>query len=261
MHLVALLCRDLSLCNALSRFRDEALNFYLHPVSDASDLPRVLGSLSLLDFAGALVLEPELQRPAFHAAAKHSLDAQEVEAADALIVTPSGLIAEYNLGRAVGAALGAASWHGAGASVVILGAGVRARAVSRELSSLGATRLAVLAANRPIAERTTPQLAATTEIVHKAEGDPLAARLLEGADLIVRVDPTMKVSKTSLGPHLTIVDLSPEPMSALRQSAVSLGALTLGLRDVQAQGLALSLGHILGGRLGAERFSELLHTL
>ena len=261
MHLVALLCRDRTLCNALSRFRDEALDFYLHPVSDTADLPRVLGSLAPLDFAGALVLEPELQRPAFHAAVKHSLDAQEVEAADALTSTPSGLIAEYNLGRAVGAALQAADWHSAGASVVVLGSGVRARAVSRELSSLGATKLAVLAANRPVAERTTPRLAATTEIVHKAEGDPLAVRLIEGADLIVRVDANMRVPKALLGPHLTIVDLSPEPMSTLRQSAVSLGALTLGLRDVQAQGLALSLSHILGGRLGAERFSELLHTL
>ena len=168
---------------------------------------------------------------------------------------------EYNLGRAVGAALQTANWHSAGASVVILGSGVQARAVSRELSSLGATKLAVLAANRPVAEHATPRLAATTETIHRAEGDPLALKLLEGADLVVRIDPKMKVPKAILGPHLTVVDLSPEPMSTLRQNAVSLGALTLGLRDVQAQGLAVSLGHILGGRLGAERFSELLHTL
>ncbi len=261
MHLVALASHDQALNQALSSFKHPEHDIYLHPIPAHSPLERVAAGLEPLDFAGLLVLEPSLQPQAFQLASRRSLDAQEVAAADALTVTPGGLIAEYNLGRAVGAALHTVLWNPREANVVILGTGAPARAISRELSSLGATHLTVLAANRPLAETTVQQLAANTEITAKAEGDPLAAGLIERADLLVRVDSTMAVSDTLLGPHLTLVDLAKEAMSPLRQRALNLGALTVGVREVQAQQLALSLGHVLGGRLEPGPFAELLHSL
>lgn len=261
MHLVALISHDTPLGQALSGFRDEAQRVYLHPVSPSRDIDKVLAALEPLDFAGALVLEPSLQTRAFELAQRSSLDAQQVQSADALTVTPGGLIAEHNFGRAIGAALRGVDWDARGASVVVLGAGMRARAVSRELSSLGVRKLAVLAANRPSAEQTAANLAASTEITATAKSDPLAKSLIENADLLLRVDPAMSVDTKLLGPHLTFVDLSPQAMSPLRAHAMSLGALTLSLRDVQAQQLALSLNHILGARFAAESFLDVLHAL
>ena len=261
MYLVAVLSSDPALARALSNYRDLTLPFHLHPIPPTTDVARVAASLEALDFAGALFLDDALQTQAFEAASKSSLDAQETAAADSLTVTPGGLIAEYNVGRAVGGALREAGWIVRGASVVVLGTGARARAVSRELSSGGAGRLAVLAASRPVAERTTQQLPATTETIAKAQADPLAVGIIERADLLVRVDPNMQVPSDLLGPHLSVVDLAPEAMSPLRKRAVGAGAMTLGLRDVQAHGLALSLGHMLGARLEASAFSEVLHSL
>lgn len=261
MHLIALLCQDQPLGQALSAYRNPTYDFYLHPVPYQNDLQRIVLALEPLDFAGMLVLEPTWQRQVFEFATRSSLDAQEVGAADTLTVMPGGLIAEYNLGRAVGTTLQSAGWHSREASAVVLGTGPLVRAVSRELSSLGVKRLAVLAKNRPLAEQAAAGIAASTEFIAKAEGDPLAQGLIERADLLVRVDPSMHVDPLLLGPHLSVVDLSPDVLSPLRQQALGLGALGLGLREIQAHQLALSLGHILGGRLEARHFTELLHSL
>jgi shikimate 5-dehydrogenase len=261
MHLIALLCQDQPLGQALSAYRNPTYDFYLHSVPYQGDLQRVVRALEPLDFAGMLVLEPAWQRQAFELAARSSLDAQEVAAADALTVTPGGVIAEYNLGRAIGTVLQGAGWPARDASAVVLGTGPLARAVSRELSSLGVRRLAVVAKNRPVAEQAAQGIAASTEFIAKAEGDPLAQGLIERADLLVRIDASMRVDPLLLGPHLSVVDLSPDVLSPLRQQALGLGALGIGLREVQAHQLALSLGHILGGRLEARPFSELLHSL
>jgi shikimate 5-dehydrogenase len=261
MHLVALLCPDPALKQALARFKSDRVDFYLHPIPEVRSLEKVAAALEPLDFAGMLVMAEALQREALTLASRSSLDAQEAEAADALTVTPGGLIAEYNLGRAVGAALHAARWNARGASAVVLGGGALARAVSRELSSLGVRHLSVVAKHRPSAEKVVAQLAASTAIDARAEADPVAKGLVARADLLVRVDPKLAVPPSLLGPHLSVVDLSPDPLSPLRQQAMHLGALCLGLRDVQAHQLALSLGHMLGGRLEVEAFAELFHSL
>lgn len=261
MHLVALVCSDLRLAQALNAFQPEKLKLYLHLINPGGDLRHAANALEPLEFAGMLVLDEALQQQALSAANRSSLGAQDAAVADTLTVTPGGLIAEYSFGRAVGAALQAAGWHGRAASAVILGSGPVAKAVSHELSSLGITRLAVLAANRPVAEMTSSRVAASTEIIAMAAGDPATMGLLEQTDLVVRIDSDMTVPSNLLGPHLTVVDLAPQALTKLRQQATSLGALSLGLRDVQAQQLTLSLGHILGGKLEASHFSELLHSL
>jgi shikimate 5-dehydrogenase len=261
MHLIALVCQEPSLSGALSAYRDPELNVYFHPLPERSNLTHVAEGLEPLDFAGALILDEALQEQAFALAGRGTLDASEVAAADTLSVAPGGLIAEYNLGRAIGAALQGAGWDARGADVVILGEGAAARAASRELSSLGAVHLAVLAANRPVAEMTPPQLAATTELTARAQGDPVSLRLIERADLLVRITPKVHVPEELLGPHLTVVDLAAEPLSGLRQQALNFGALTVGLRDVQAQQVALALHHLLGAAPPTKRFLELLHAL
>ncbi|MDQ3459798.1 MAG: hypothetical protein M3498_10940 [Deinococcota bacterium] len=264
MQLVALFCHDPQLRSLLQDLhrREPALSdLLLHPVSEGVSSDSVFAALRPLNFAGALVLDDVTQREAFAAAARTSLDAQEVGAADALAVTPFGLVGEYTFGRAAGRALRRAGWDGRGASAVVLGSGVRARALSRELATLGVRQLAVLSSSRPLAEETTRLLAATTRIVAKAQDDSLTRSLIESADLLVRADNAGDIRSALLGPHLTVVDLEGGAMSALRRQATEVGALSLSLRDVQAEQLALALGHLLEARLETGLFLELFHNL
>lgn len=261
---IALFCNDAGLATLLlDLHKTQALfaDVLLHPPNPDVSAERVFDSLRPLNFAGALILDEGVQRGAQRSASRSSLDAREVGAADVLSVTAAGLIADYSLGQALGQALARAGWHARGASVVILGSGVRARAISRELASSGARQLAVLASSRPVAEESTRQLAATTQVIAGAQGDPLTLRLLEKADLLVRLEGTQEVPNELLGPHLTVVDLFERTMSSLRQQALELGALSLGLRDVQAEQLALTLGQLLETRLDARLFLELFHGL
>ena len=136
MNLIALLCTDPQLSHTLSHFRKASLDLYLHPVTHA-DIGEVSRSLAPMGFAGALVLDEAQHARAYGTAQRSSLDAHEVGAADTLSVSIGGLLAEYNLGRAVGAALQNRGWDARGANVVLLGEGALARAACRELSSLG----------------------------------------------------------------------------------------------------------------------------
>ena len=261
MDLIALLCTDPQLSLTLSHFRKATLGCYLHPVSHA-ELGEVTRSLTPLGFRGALVLDTAQQAHAFRTASRSSLDAQEVGAADTLSVSLSGLFAEYNVGRAVGAALQSRGWDARGAKVVLLGEGAPARSACRELSSLGASHLTVLATNRPTAETTSQYAyAASTEITARAYADPLAHAYLGRADLLIRMDENAHVPPELLGPHLSVVDFSPKAMSPLRQQAVSMGAVALGYRDVQAHQIALGLEHILGARVNPNDFLAVLHSL
>ncbi|MEM7735552.1 MAG: hypothetical protein AAF267_07155 [Deinococcota bacterium] len=261
MHLIALLCQDDQLSRALSEFHDVASKVILHPVPYLHDLERVLASLEPLDFAGALILSASLQERAFSLSSRSSLDAQEAAAADSVTVTPGSLVAEYNLGRAVGLALQHIDWDARGARAVVLGSGPMGRAVARDLASSGVRHLSVLGTNRPEAEQTASQLAITTDVVARAQDDPLAFKLLDGADLLVRIDTSTHIPTRHLGPHLTVVDLAPQAMSPLRQRATNLGAVTLGARDIQAQQVALCLNHILGSTFDAGQFLSLIHGI
>jgi shikimate 5-dehydrogenase len=258
MHLVAVVCSDGSLARLLRTFRDDQARFHLHvlpPDRNGSWIP----ALRTLDFAGALVLDPAAQVDALRGAERASLDASDVEAADTLVVTQGGVMAEYHLGRALGQALRSRLWDPRAARAVVLGSGTEARVVARELASLGVAHLTVLAHDRPAAERAVPRLAASTDVVATVAHDPAAARLLESADLVVRIDPQSGFPAGLLGPHLTVVDLAPEGVSGLRQRAMSVGALTLNRRDVEGHRLHLALGHVLGGGVRAEPLLELMH--
>ncbi len=251
MHLVAVVSSDPDLAHTLRGFHDDAHRFLLHPVP--AGRPKAwLPALQALDFAGALVLSADDQVEALALAERASLEASEVEAADALTVTQAGLVADYHFGRAVMQALRSRVWDPRGAAGVILGGGREAHAVARELASLGARHLTLLASSRPEAERMVPRLAASTDVVATVPDDPVTERLLDRADLIVRVDGSLSLPDTLVGPHLTLVDLVPGPVSRLRRQALAAGALTLDRRDVEAHRLHLALGHVLGAGVAVE---------
>ncbi|MEX2535836.1 MAG: hypothetical protein WD273_09600 [Trueperaceae bacterium] len=258
MHIVGVLGRDQNLIQALDRFRDPLGRFHLHPLQDGP-VESVLSGLVPLEFAGALFLDVDFEQAASGLLQRYSLDAQEVGAVDTVSVAAGGLIGEYNAGRAVGSLLGEADWDGRGARAVLMGSGRRVAAIARELSSMGVAQVVILAENRPAAERSAPQMAASTSVITSAQSDPRAEGFLAEADLLIRVDPNSDVPPQAMGPHLCLVDLRPERVSALRQQALNVGALTFNLRDYQAHRLALGLGHVLGAGVELEPLLALLH--
>lgn len=260
MHLIAVASADADVRHAVRTFRDGQGRFHLHaaPPGGVEELYR---ALRRLDFAGALILDPEAQSDALRLAQRASLDAEDVGGADTATVTPGGVIAEYNLGRAAAALLEAARWDARGADVVLLGGAQAARGVARELSSQGAASVAMLAASPADAERALPTMAAGTSVLARAASDPLVPTLLERADLLVRLDAAVSVPANLLGPHLTLLDLVAEPVSALRRKAMSVGALTFNRHDLDAYLIELGLTHILGAPVGVEPLLELFHSL
>ena len=257
MQLIALFCEDPDVAEALTQV--EQPPYHLHLVALEQPLAAALTALSALDFAGALVLGESLQRQAFAQVQRSSLDAQNSEAVDAVTVTPLGLVGEYTLGRALARALLADAWDLRGARVVLLGAGAEATVLAKELASLGASHVTVLAQDRPAAEKALPPLAATVTTQARALSEPLAGSYVEQADVLVRTNPDLKVDKTLLGPHLSVIDLSPAPLSPLRKTAFGVGAKSLGLRDIQAYQAALALSHVLGSTVEVDAFLTLLH--
>lgn len=258
MHLVAVACRDPDLAHALRSFRDGERRFHLHAIAPKS-VPALIDALRTLDFAGALLLDSRLQHEAVRVVDRTSLDAREVGAVDALVVTPAGIVGDLHAGRAVGAALRARLWDPRGAKAVVLGADAPARAIARELASLGVQHLTVLADERPDAERVVERLASSASVDARAYGDPAATSRLEQADLFVRVDAAADVPAALFGPHLTVVDLVPGAMTEWRRRAIEVGALSLGARDVQAHVIHAALGTVLGGGVQVEPLLALLH--
>lgn len=258
MHIVGVLGRDRDFLGAISRFRDPLGRFHLHPLHEGS-VDGVLKGLVPLEFAGALLLDQEFEESAHALVQRHSLDAQELGRVDTVTVAAGGLIGEFNAGRAVGSLLSEAKWDGRGARAVLLGSGKRVAAIARELSSLGLSQITILAENRPAAERTMPRLAASTTVVTTATSDPRGENFLAQADLLIRADPTADVPSEILGPHLCLIDLHPQRVTALRQQALNVGSLTYGLLDVQAHRLALGLTNVLGTGVELEPLLALLH--
>lgn len=256
MHLVAVVSSDLELAHALRGFRDDAHRFLLHPVP-ASPAKSWFPGLKALDFAGALVLGADLQRDALLLADRASLEASEVGAADALTVTQAGVVADYHLGRALIQALRSRLWDPRDAHAVVVGAGLEAHAAARALASDGVRHLTLLAGSRPDAERMVPRLAASTDVVATVPDDPVASRLLESADLVVRTERGLRLPTMLVGPHLTVVDLDGS-MSTLRREAMAAGALTLDRFDVEAHRLHVALAQVLGAGVTVEPLLQAL---
>ncbi len=257
VHLIAFYSQDPQFVAALEPHQDP--RYHLHPVSPQQPSARVFAALGPLEFAGALVVGQTFQEQALSHVQRSSLEAREAGLIDTVTVTPAGLVGEYLFGKALSRALRAEGWDARGARAVILGGSPEAGVIARELASLGVRHLAVLAADRPSAERSLPVLPPSAEWAARAVSEAAASLFLEQADILVRSDPALKVDATLLGPHLGVVDLSAEPLSLLRRQALEVGAKTLGLRDVQAYQVCTALEHILGSPLEVERFLGLFH--
>ena len=255
MRLVALLCQPNQM-QPLEKLDDDVM---LYPVGNSKPLSSVLNSMATLEFAGALVLDPQQQAACLGHMQRLSLDAQQAGAIDIITITPAGLFGDYALGHAVGALLKQSGFHLHGARVILLGSGNEVSAIARELLSLGISHLSILSSNRPDAEKTLPRLAASTTSLASSLLEPTSATLIEQSDLLIRVDTNLNVPEHLLGPHLNVIDFSPLAMSPLRQQAMRAGAKTLGLKDVQAHQLSLALSRILGKPYPAEKFLNLLH--
>lgn len=257
MQLVALFCQDPELAATFKKLRTP--DYFLHQVPATPPVADVLSALEPLGFAGALLLDAAQQEQAFFRLQRTSLDAQAAAAVDTVTVTAAGLMGDFTLGRALGNALHSEGWDARGARAVILGSGPVAKSVAQELSSRGIGHLTVLAENRPAAEQTLPSLVGAHQSEAKAADEPLVTPLLAQADILVCLDPKLKLDKQLLGPHLSIIDLTPSPLSDLRKAGLRVGAKSFGLRDVQAHQTALSLSHILGKRLELAPFLTLFH--
>lgn len=260
MHIVGVLARDRNLISAIGRFRDKRGRFHLHPLEEGP-VEGVLAGLVPLEFAGTVVLDEELERTVAGQLQRHSIDAQEAGAVDAVSVAAGSLIGEYNGGRAVGSLLGQADWDGRGARAVLLGSGWKVGAIARELSSMGVAQVVILAENRPAAEHSAPPLAAGTAVITSAISDPRARQYLAEADLLVRCRSGVQVEPELMGPHLCLVDLQPESQALLRQQALAVGALTFGLREYQSHRMALGLAHVLGTGVELEPLVALLRDV
>jgi shikimate 5-dehydrogenase len=257
MKLVALLCSDPTLSRLLTSLNQP--DYWLQVASSRS-LPALLAGLEPLGFAGAIILDGELQKRASQHIERQSLAAKASARVDVVSVTAAGLMGEYLYGQALAAQLRAIKWDARGAKAVILGATSEAVAIARELSSLGLAHLSLLAENRPAAEKLSSNLAATTSVTTGSFDSPYSMTLLEQSDLLIRLSDEAQVPGQVLGPHLTIIDLTPSPMSRLREQAMRVGARNFGLRDLQAYQLALMLRVVLEQDVSAEPFLTLLHS-
>jgi shikimate 5-dehydrogenase len=257
MRFIALFCQNPELRDALVNMGDKDFSFFAVPQN--KPLKAILDSLSVLEFAGGLVLEEAQQHACFLQMQRSSLDAQESGGVDTITITPAGFFGDYALGHAVGALLKANEYDAREAKAVVMGSSSEAIAVARELSSLGVSQLALVAESRPEAEKTLPSVAASTVAVARAVAEPTVPGLIEGADIVVRVNPKLEIPESLLGPHLTIVDFSPQALSTFRQQAMRVGAKTYSLRDIQSHQLALALSRLLGKPYKADTFLSVLH--
>ena len=258
MDLIALLGADSSLQDALGECTDSS--FHFHAALPDSSAEQILAALEPLRFAGAAVLDPGLQAAALGAVTRPSVAAQGAGAVDCVVVTAAGLVGEYTLGQAVGELLLASQWNLRGARGVVIGTGPEAKAVAREASGLGLNHLSVLGEDVSSAEAITRELAATTKGEYAPLRSPVSMSYIERADVLVRCDPSAEVPTELLGPHLSVVDLSPAHLSHLREAALKVGAKSLGARDVWAYQLMLIARQVLGRHLEAAPFLELFHS-
>lgn len=258
MDLISLFSSDINLKKLFSA--EIALDYLLSPSKADYIDSKALDGLEPLGFAGAIVLGDSLQAEAFKNIQRHSLAAQRVAAVDTIIVTPMGLMGDYSIGRAISKQLTNKDWSAIGARVVIIGSDARAISTANELSSLGAKHIALISHKQPTAEQALRNIAISTQKLATTPGQVLAKTSLDKADLLIRFDYSIEIESEHLGPHLNIIDFSPDPFSNLRQEASKLGAETLSDKDIQAHHLAAMLELILARDISVEYFLDILHN-
>jgi len=257
MDLISLFSDDINLKNLLSS--QIALDYLISPSKIAHISQQALDGLEPLGFSGAIVLGESLQKQAFKYVQRHSLAAQRVAAVDTIIVSPMGLMGDFSIAYAISKQLANKNFSALGARIVIIGSDARAVATANELASLGAKHITVIAQEQPFAEQALRNIAISTQKLATTPGQILAGSSLNQADLLIRFDHGIEVATDHLGPHLNIIDLSPNPFSNLRQEASKLGAETISDKDIQAHHLATMLELVLARDISVDYFLDILH--
>jgi shikimate 5-dehydrogenase len=256
MQLIALITAQARLHSLAELLEGET--FHLHPVAPR-ELGEQLAALARLQFSGAVLPHIAEQTEAMQFITRVSPTSQEAGALCTVTTTPAGNIGDYLLGRALAAAMWSVSWDARGARAVVIGEGAMCRAISRALSSLGVSHLTVIAKDRPTAEHSLPVVAVTTATEARAKNEASSQYLLEQADLLICLDPQYTLDSALFGPHLSLIDMTEDPLSAMRKTAIQLGVSTLSHLDIQAHHFALSIGHLLGQTVPVEPFLEVFH--
>ncbi len=257
MDLVSLFSDDINLKNLLSS--QIALDYLINPSKAGFISTKALDGLEPLGFLGAIVVGESLQKEAFKFVQRQSLAAQRVAAVDTIMVTPMGLMGDYSMAQAISKQLNSKNWSAIGARVVIIGNDARAISTANELSSLGAKHIAIIAHEQPTAEQALRNLAISSQKLATTPGQVLAKTSLERADLLIRFDYSIEIEIEYLGPHLNIIDFSPNPFSTLRQEASKMGAETISDKDILAHHLSTMLELILARDVSVDYFLDILH--
>ncbi len=251
MLFIAFIADDNNLNHVLSQH--VANDYLLHCLIPSKEAKDFCIGLDALNYAGAICLDLAWQKKLLGSAARPSLAATTAQATDTLVTTPAGLMADFNAGQAIAQLLSYNEWDIKDAAVTITGADAYARILAKELASLGATSIDVIAASRSLAQQTLPTIATTRSHAH-TYSDITATSAYERADLIIRTESEGNIPKDVLGPHVSVIDLSPSPLSPLRHEALRVGAPNFGLRDFQAHQISIAIGAILGKKIDPETF-------
>ncbi len=244
--------------HALARHRDAGGRYWLQALPH-TPVERAVPALPWLGFAGALVFGDDARRDAAHVATR---TAHHVGADGGDVVT---VVGDATLVDAVGDAavvdgLRHAGWDPRGARIVAIGDDAGTASLLAELAAAGASELTVVGRDAPAAERALPALPAGAHGAAVARRDPALPDLLARADAVVRGEDLLPPDGTWFGPHLTLVDVAPDLPGDWRRAARAAGAASVPWADVEAHRVAAAIQAVLGERVDAEPFLDVLHA-
>lgn len=258
MHLIALLGTSPAV-EVLQHYRDPTSRFHLHAVP-AGPVPQQLSALPALGFTGALLFGSEVRRDAV-ALVRASVEAADLQAVNVVSVAGGQVQGDYVGAAAVVDGLRHAGWDPRGARVVASGGHDDVRSLLRSLATAGVVDITLVGPDAPAAERALPALPAGVKSRALPARDPIIPDLVARCDAVLRGDGNLKVPAESLGPHLTLVDVSPNLPSEPRATARAAGVSTIAWADVEAHRVAATLQQLLSLPVDPAPLHELLRTV
>ncbi|MDR9391378.1 MAG: hypothetical protein RI554_05050 [Trueperaceae bacterium] len=244
--------------HALARHRDERGRYWLHPVPHAS-VEQAVPALASLGFAGALVFGADARRDAARVATRTAHHVGP-DGGDVVTVVGDATLVDTVGDAAVVDGLRHAGWDPRGARVIAVGDDAGTTSLLAELAAAGAAELTVVGRDAPAAEHALPALPAGARGAALATRDPALPDLLARADAVVRGEDLLAPQGAWFGPHLTLVDVAPDLDADWRRAARTAGAATVPWADVEAHRVAAAVQAVLGERVDAAPFLDVLHA-
>lgn len=243
---------------ALARYRDPEAKVWLQALPE-SDVDAVLGALVPMGFAGALVFGDDERHVAARAVTRRSVGCERFGCADAVSVAAGGTIGDWVGGRAVAEGMRSAGWDPRGARIVALGTGPSLSTVVAELAESGAEEVTFVARHPVEGERAVPLLPHGVSARVLSARDAGVASVMSRCDVLLRADDLVAPEPEWLGPHLTVVDLSPTLPPRWRSVARAAGATAISWPDVEAHRVSAMLRTVVGGAIDPQPLLDLLH--